>query len=89
MMRKIRFENLPRQLQTIFYSVGITADSALERVREFEDYKHLGEKSQNIIKKSEAFADYKNCNRVNRKCYKCEKEGHIQYECRSGKTLDV
>jgi hypothetical protein len=44
--KKLRGESLPSQLQSIFYSVGITFDIAFQRAKEYEEFK---KSANNII----------------------------------------
>ncbi|MGL5709134.1 MAG: reverse transcriptase domain-containing protein, partial [Aeromonas sp.] len=82
-LRKIRGEKLPLNLQVIFYSVGVTLDLALERIKECERYnscyKVRTEIKQSNMNKDNIYDQKRNDEQ--KKCFKCHKIGHVQQNC--------
>jgi hypothetical protein len=79
-LRKIRTEKLPRQLEILFFSMDVTMDRAIKRIKEIgpklNDYSVV--KTTRFFDKNEKFY---NKQEKTKKCYECGKEGHISTQC--------
>jgi hypothetical protein len=82
-MKKLRTEKLPRKLEIVLYSVGVSFNDALERIKEYEENIGTEYTKETInIKPSIGKTELNNRKTFERKCFKCGKFGHLQFECR-------
>ena len=81
--KKMRSENLPQPLQVVFYSVGLSFETAVNRIEEWELFnsqRGFASKKTSSVKNDEFISNIKEKRPI--KCFKCGEMGHYKSECR-------
>ncbi|MGL5706922.1 MAG: reverse transcriptase domain-containing protein [Aeromonas sp.] len=89
LMKKLRKESLPRQLQGVFYSVGVEFKVLLDLVKEFENSVDGHMSYERTLKRESKHFERENRVGSAIKCYKCGKNGHISKNCFGGNLSGV
>ncbi|KAF9746903.1 hypothetical protein NGRA_3521, partial [Nosema granulosis] len=79
--KKLRKENAPETLRQIFYSIGVTLNNVIERVKEYEENASVNNKRYlNNTKPTNKFnQDNQRYSEIT--CYSCNNKGHYASEC--------
>lgn len=81
-LKKLRREEAPEVLRTLFYSFGISLDALIQRVEEYEvNIKGYQERKASRRGVSYTRKTDQTKNIFNGDCYTCNKKGHYSYEC--------
>ncbi len=84
-LKKLKFDPTPRDMQNLFLSFSVNLNSFVEKVKELEDVnkkKVAYQRANNIFSKK---SERKSKNGI--KCYKCSETEHIAPNCPKNKNL--
>jgi hypothetical protein len=77
-MKKLRGETLPKKLEVVFHSMGVTLSEGIERASEFENRIENIENKKDMRFKNNEVRKRNSGDKEQVVCYKCNKVGHYR-----------